>query len=206
MTEEKRPGHFNRGTVWGRVASLEEEISTKKTPYINFTIETPNELYGNIKTYGRLWKQKAEDFLAYHKQHPFAAYKFIGFFGQYESAGKVRSNFTFTQWQPYDGSEFRTAFVLVGEVVATEKEDGDGMIRMIIARPAGEGYEVSEEPFEVYTLKPESVDELHIGDIIKAKRYLRYKLAEDEFGDTPENSIVKPYVMDLKILWTKEAF
>ena len=66
---------------------------------------------------------------------------------------------------------FRTAFILVGEVMATEKVDDDGKISLHISRPGGEKfdgekYKDTEEDFEVYTLNAQAVDGLNEGDII----------------------------------------
>ena len=55
--------HFNAGNVWGRVAEIKDETSTKKTPYLQILIEAPSEEYGNVKVYGRLWgKEKITAF------------------------------------------------------------------------------------------------------------------------------------------------
>src|SRR5512139_2188767 len=110
--------HYNNGNVWGRVSAVKREHSQeRRTPYLAITVECPNEMFGNLRTYGRLWgEDKINAFIDYHKSHPGQVYRFQGFFSQYEKDGARYSNYTFFNWQSADVKEFRAAFVLVGEV------------------------------------------------------------------------------------------
>jgi hypothetical protein len=209
MTEEKEYKHYNSGHVWGRVAAAEEKAAeVTGTPYLAITLECPNEMFGNIKTYGRLWgRKKVERFMAYHKDHPGMAYHFQGFFSQYEKDNQPLWNYTFFQWTPFTSSEFRVAFILVGEIVRTVKTDADGIIFLYLEREGTGDREPVKEDFQIFTLNAQEVDGLEPGMIIKAKGVLRYKEAEDFFGDTPEGK-VRPYIMELKTLGAtgKEPF
>jgi hypothetical protein len=119
MSERKSVQYFNRGVVWGRVSGIKhDKAEGTGTPFLAITIETPNELYGNIRTYGRLWgRDKIAAFEDHHKKHPGEAYRFEGFFDQYEKGDERYSNYTFFQWQHLpDGFEYRAAFVLTGTI------------------------------------------------------------------------------------------
>lgn len=197
--------HFNAGHVWGRVSKVKEERSNSGTPYLSIELECPNEMFGNVKTYGRLWGQeKIEAFMAFHKQHPGSAYHFQGFFSQFDKdEGKRYSNYTFFSWQQIEGKEFRAAFVLTGEVNATETTaDGDGKLSLHLVREGQGSYKDIEEDFEVYALNAQQVTSLPDWTMVQVKGVLRYKEAEDYFGGTSSGP-VRPYVMELKVIETK---
>lgn len=188
--------HFNAGNVWGRVAEVEKKYSEGAgTPYAAITIEAPNEMYGNIKTYGRLWgRDKVDAFIDHHKKNPGAAYRFQGFFSQYEKDDTVRSNFTFFSWQAIDTKEFRATFVLVGEV---EEIDGD-RIGLYLSRPGMNGREDTEEHLVAYALNRKDLQGIEVGETVEVKGVLRYREAEDYFGGAPEGKVL-PYFMALKV-------
>jgi hypothetical protein len=211
--------HFNLGNVWGRVASVEKKTSHGKTPYLAVQVECPNSLYGNIKTYGRLWgEDKINAFFDYHKAHPGSAYRFRGFFSQYDKEeGKRYSNYTFYSWEVFTGGEFRAAFILVGEVTAIETSSsssreghtsespplrggvGEGEVKLslhLIREGQGDHRDI-EEDFEVYCLNAQEAAGISEGDIVHVKGVMRYKESEDYFGGSPQGH-VKPYVMEIK--------
>lgn len=193
--------HFNAGFVWGRVAKAKKEFSHSGTPYLTIEAECPNEIFGNIRTYGRLWgEDKIDAFLDYHKKHPGAAYKFQGFFSQYDKDEGTRySNYTFFAWQPVEGKEFRATFVLTGAVTGAEKTpDNDGKLYLSLTREGSGDYKDINEDFEVYTFEPQKIDGLNEGDLVQIKGVLRYKEAEDYFGASSSGS-VRPYVMEMKV-------
>lgn len=203
--------HFNAGFVWGRIAKVKKQYSHSGTPYLTIEIECQNELFGNIRTYGRLWgEEKIDAFMDYHKQHPGAAYRLQGFFSQYDKEEGTRySNYTFFSWQPVEGKEFRATFVLTGEVTAAEKTpDNDGKLYLSLTREGSGDYKDINEDFEVYTLEPQKVDGLNHGDLVQVKGVLRYKEAEDYFG-AASSGPVRPYVMEMKVFapeTTQEVF
>lgn len=185
--------HYNGGNVWGRVAECKLQKSESGTPYLSIQVECPNETYGNVKTYGRLWgKDKTEAFLSYHKAHPGSAYRFRGFFSQYSKNGATYSNYTFFEWQPIDGTEFRAAFVLTGEVVENLV---DSLVLRVI-RQGGEGYDDIQEEFSVHALNDQDFRGLKAEDTVQVKGTLRSKEGEDYFG-SPSGEI-RPYVADIK--------
>lgn len=199
---EKELKHYNAGHVWGRIAGIVDKYSGEGTPYLAITVECPNDMFGNVKTYGRLWGQeKIDRFQADIKANPGAMWKLQGFFSQYDKGADRLSNYTFFTWQIATAKELRAAFVLVGEVVRTEKADEGGLIYLFISREGSGQYEGKsiDEDFQVYMLNAQEVDGLHPESIIKVKGVLRYREAEDYFGDLPEGK-VRPYVMDMKVL------
>lgn len=191
--------HFNLGNVWGRVASVEKKISQGKTPYLAVQVECPNSLYGNVKTYGRLWgEDKINAFFDYHKSHPGSAYRFRGFFSQYDKEeGRRYSNYTFYSWEVFTGGEFRAAFILVGEVTAIETKDEEPKLSLHLIREGQGDHRDVEEDFEVYCLNAQEAAGISEGDIVHVKGVMRYKESEDYFGGSPQGH-VKPYVMEIK--------
>lgn len=191
--------HFNQGNVWGRIAGFKEKETERKTPYLTLQIECSNELYGDVKAYGRLYgRDKIEALLTYHKKHPGAAYRFIGFFTQYDqSEGKRVSNYTFFNWLPFNGMEFRSAFILVGAVTAVENLGIEGKIYIHITRQGGEGYDDTEEDLEVYTLNAQEINGIQDGDIIQAKGMLRSREPSDVFGGS--GGEIRPYSMQTEV-------
>ncbi len=189
--------HFNLGNVWGRVASCKKEKSTRDTVYLQIQVECPNELFGNVKTYGRIWgKDKVEAFLDFHKKHPGQAYRFKGFFSQYDKEeGQRYSNFTFTNWQPIDGSEFRAAFILTGEITSLSTEAPEGKICLHLIREGQGDYRDIEEDFEVYTLNEQEIAGLQEGQVVQVKGLMRAREPEDYFG-CPSGKI-KPYLKEI---------
>jgi len=190
--------HFNAGHVWGRVAEIKEETSTKKTPYLQILIEVPNENFGNVKVYGRLWgEEKITAFKAHHQAHPEESYHFRGFFNQYEKGGVRYSNYTFYDWNAANGKEYRATFVLVGDVTKTEAVDGEGKIYLYLLREGQKGYKDMEETFEVYIGTPDDLAMMQPGMMIEIKGLLKTKEPEDFYGAPAEDNTVKPYVMFL---------
>ena len=98
--------------------------------------------------------------------------KYLGFFSQYDKDGKRNSNFPFFSWSPSDAKEYRAAFVLVGEVRGTSKADGDGKLLLHLVREGKNGYEDTEEDFEVYTLNAQEVNGIEDGALVEAKGVL----------------------------------
>jgi hypothetical protein len=193
--------HFNRGFVWGRVVSLKKEYSRGGTPYLAIQVECPNEMHGDIKTYGRLWnEEKINAFLDYQKAHPGQAYRFQGYFSQYDKDEGLRySNYTFISWVPVDHKEFRATFILLGEITATEAKDGEGKLYIHLLREGGEGYKDIEEDFEVYFPNTQDISGIEEGSLIKVKGLLMRREPEDYFGDS-SSSPVKAYVKEHKII------
>jgi len=189
--------HFNLGNVWGRVAGVKRETSSHKAPYLAITLECPNELFGNVKTYGRLWgEQRIEDFLGHFKAHPGQTYRFRGFFSQYTKRDRVYSNYTFFSWEPVEGKEYRASFVLVGEVTHTSSDGQDGVLCLHVVREGKNGHDDVEEDFEVRTLNTQDVHGLD-GDIVEAAGMLRAREPEDIYGR--RSGDIKPYAMDVKV-------
>lgn len=195
--------HFNAGFVWGRIAKLKLDRSdVKGTPYLSIELDCPNELFGNVRAYGRLWgAEKIDALIDFHKGHPGAALKLQGFFSQYDKDEDTRySNYTFFSWQPVEGKEFRATFVLTGEVTGTENmPDGDGLIHLYLVREGKGSYEDAKEVFQVFTLDIKKLEGLGDGALVQVKGVLRYKEAEDYFGAAPSGP-VRPYVMEIKVL------
>lgn len=193
------PKHYNSGNCWGRVASVKKEHSHTGAPYLQIQVECPNSLFGNIKTYGRLWgEEKVNAFLDHYKQHPGSAYRFRGFFSQYDKESGVRySNYTFYSWEVFTGGEFRTAFILVGEVTAIETKDGEAKLYLHLLREGQGDHKDIEEDFEIYCLNAQEASGISEGDIIHVKGVMRYKEPEDYFGGSLSGQ-VKPYVMEIK--------
>lgn len=191
--------HFNLGNVWGSVSEITKKKTISGKPYLQIEIECPNELYGNVKTYGRLYgEQKVGAFIDFHKSHPGQAYRFKGFFSQYDKEeGKRYSNYTFFSWQPIETREFRAAFVLTGEVTAIATEGEEGKICMHLLRKGQGSYQDIEEDFEVYTINKQEVAGIQDGQVIQAKGMLRAKEPEDCFG-MPSGKI-RPYVMEMRL-------
>jgi hypothetical protein len=198
--------HFNAGNIWGRVAEVERKYSAGGTPYLSIQVECPNSLYGNVKTYGRLWgEDKGNAFFDYHKDHPGAAYRFRGFFSQYDKEeGKRYSNFTLYSWEAFEGGEFRAAFILTGEVTAVENKDGEGKLYLHLKREGQGDYRDVSEDFEVYFPNAQDVAGISEGDTVQVKGLLRYKEPDDYFGGSPSGP-VKPYVKELKVYTAKDA-
>jgi hypothetical protein len=198
--------HFNAGNVWGRIAKVEKKHTTEGTPYLSVQVECPNSLYGNVKTYGRLYgESKVDAFFDYHKAHPGAAYRFRGFFSQYDKEeGKRYSNYTFFSWEVFDGGEFRAVFILTGEVTAVETKDGEGKLYMHLTREGTGTYQAMEEYFEVYTPNAQEIAGISAGNTVQVKGMLSYKEPEDYFGGSPQGP-VKPYVKELKVYKTEGA-
>lgn len=192
--------HFNSGNVWGRVASVERKYSQSGTLYLAIQVECPNSLYGNVKTYGRLWgEEKINAFFDYHKSHPGAAYRFRGFFSQYDKdEGRRYSNYTFFSWEVFDGGEFRAVFILTGEVTTIEQKDGEGKLYLHLTREGTGDYRDMREDFIVYTPNAQDVAGVSEGDTVQVKGVLSYKEPEDYFGGSPSGP-VKPYVKTMKV-------
>jgi hypothetical protein len=198
--------HFNSGNVWGRVASVEKDYSRGGAPYLSIQVECPNTLYGNIKTYGRLYGQnKIDAFFDYHKSHPGAAYRFRGFFSQYDKEEGLRySNYTFFSWEVFEGGEFRAVFILTGEVTAVETKDGEGKLSLHLTREGTGDYQDVREDFIVYTPNVQDAAGISDGDTVQVKGVMSYKEPEDYFGGSPQGP-VKPYVKELKVYKTEGA-
>lgn len=176
-----------------------KRILQRRDAVLAIQIECPNSLYGNVKTYGRLWgEDKINAFFDYHKSHPGSAYRFRGFFSQYDKEGARYSNYTFFSWEVFDGGEFRAVFILTGEVTAIETKDGEGKLYMHLIREGQGDYRDVEEDFEVYTLNPREIAGISEGDVVQVKGVLSYKEPEDYFGGAPQGP-VKPYVKQLKV-------
>ena len=190
--------HFNMGNVWGRVAGIKLEKSNNDKPYLAIQLECGNELHGNVKTYGRLWGQdKIDAFLDYFKKNPGTAFRFKGFFSQYDKEEGLRySNYTFFSWLPYEGKEFRSSFILVGELTAIEKINGEGKLHLHLNRECQGNYKDIEEDFEVYTFNSQDIDGIEEGALIEVAGFLRAKEPEDAFGRA--SGAIKPYVMEIR--------
>lgn len=192
--------HFNSGNVWGRVASVEKQYSHSGTPYLAIQVECPNSLYGNVKAYGRLWgEEKISAFFDYHKEHPGSAYRFRGFFSQYDKEEGVRySNYTFFSWEVFTGGEFRAVFILTGEVTAVETINGEGKLSLHLVREGQGDYRDVAENFEVYAANPQDAAGIPEGALVQVKGVMSYKEPEDYFGGSPHGP-VRPYVKELKV-------
>lgn len=214
--------HFNMGNVWGRVSKVKEEKADNTgTPYLSIEIECANELYGNVKTYGRLWgridnREKLDAFLFHYKNNPGCAYRFKGFFSQYDKDENQRfSNYTFFSWEAIAQHEFKAAFVLVAEVLAIEKEycypADKALEKMGINREKGKyeqkislhlvregtgNYPDITEDFIIYAFYPQQVDGIEDGDIIEAAGFLRAREPEDDFGRAVGK--IMPFAMEIK--------
>lgn len=208
--------HFNMGNVWGRVAKVELEHSEGKgTPYLSIQVECGNELYGNVKTYGRLWGQKEDmskidAFMDYYKKNPGSAYRFKGFFSQYDKDENRRySNYTFFAWEAVNGKEYRAAFILVGEVTAIEKETPQGQqtaetaIHLHLVREGQGSYKDNEEDFVVYAFTPRELDGIEDGDTIECAGLLRAREPEDDFGR--QTGRIMPFAMEIKKRQNQDA-
>ena len=55
------------------------------------------------------------------------------------------SNYTFFSWEVFDGGEFRAAFILTGEVTATETKNGEGKLYLHLVREGTGNYQDKEE-------------------------------------------------------------
>ena len=183
--------------MWGRIAGCKKKYSGRDTVYLQIQIECPNELFGNVRTYGRLWgEEKVSAFLDYHKKHPGQVYRFKGFFSQYDKEEGLRfSNYTFTSWQPMNCNEFRAAFVLTGEVTSVSVEGPDGKICLHLLREGQGDYKDIEEDFEVYALTAQEIVGINKGQVIQVKGVMRAREPEDYFG-VPSGKI-KPYVKEI---------
>lgn len=198
--------HYNSGSVWGIIKSVQQKKSKGNgTPFLNIEIKCDNEIYGNIRTFGRLWKkERIKEFNAFYKKHPKEAYYFRGFFNQYSRDNITYSNYTFFDWKPFDGSEFKASFVLVGDVSSTDTVDDRGILSLHLSRPGAAGFNGSEENFELYTLNAQEIDGINDGSTIKTKGYLRYKKGMDSFGE--QSGEIKPYVMDISFDKSEDPF
>jgi hypothetical protein len=191
------------GNVWGRpIGEMKREKSEGGKEYLIIQIECPNELYGNVRAYGRLWgTAKIDAFLDFFKKNPGSSYRFRGMFSQYDKEEGTRySNFTFYAWEAISGKEFRASFVLTGEVTAVKTLDieNEGEIYLHLFREGQGDYRDIEEDFEIYTLNAQDIAGLHEGDTIEVSGLLRAKEPEDYFGKP--NGSIKPYVMgEIKI-------
>jgi len=189
---------FNLGNVWGRVSGVKHKKTDKDRPYLQVQVECANELYGNVKAYGRLWgDDKITSFIDHFKQHSGAGFRLTGFFSQYDDPdGRRLSNFTFFKWAPFEGSEFRASFILAGEVTDIKNEEGEGIIQLHLIREGKEGYKDNEESFRIYTLNAKDASGLKPGAFIQIKGLLRAREPEDYFG-LPSGQ-VKAYAMEIK--------
>lgn len=190
--------HFNMANVWGRpTGDMKRTFSDGGKEYLIIQVECPNELYGNVKAYGRLWgTEKIDAFLDFFKKNPGATYRFRGMFSQYDKEEGVRySNFTFFSWEEVKGKEFRAAFVLTGEVTAVKllDDEGEHKIYLHLFREGTGGYKDIEEDFEIYTLNGDVIAGVQAGDTIEAGGLLRAKEPEDYLGR--QRTAIKPYVM-----------
>ncbi len=199
-TTAKKYRHYNAGHVWGRVSGIREEVSEGKNyPYLSIQVECPNELYGNVKTYGRLCgEHKINAFLDYHKQHPGSAYRFFGMFSQYDKTDDMRlSNYTFHNWLPINGLEFRATFVLVGEVRATRILEDCGWLHLHIHLEGKKGYSDKEADFEIYAVDSQMVSVLKAGQTVYVKGMMKSKDKEGYFGET--TGLIRPYAEDIDV-------
>ena len=206
--------HYNSGHVWGRVVNAEEKSGKVRegnkrktgTPYLSLEIQCPNDVYGDITTFGRIWgRKKIDEFLALYRRDTAAAYHLQGFFSQYTREAKVLSNYTVFKFSTSAQSDFRAAFILVGEVLSTGCEEEMGVINLHVLREGSEGYEDMEEEFKVYTLNAQEVHGLNQGDALKVKGVLRYPEELDHYGDNTGGT-VRPYVMEMQTIEKEEAF
>lgn len=198
MSKQQPAKHFNMANVWGRpIGEMKRERSTGKKEYLIIQIECPNELYGNIRAYGRLWgTDKIAAFLDHFKKNPGSAYRFRGMFSQYDKEEEVRlSNFTLYGWEAISGNEFRASFLLTGIVTATQtlEHENEGVIFLHLFRQGQGSFQDIEEDFILYTLNAQDVAGLQEGDTIKVKGLLRAKEPEDYFGE--KNGTIKAYIM-----------
>jgi hypothetical protein len=193
--------HYNAGHVWGRISHF-KETKTKRgkgVPYLRLQIECANELYGNVKAYGKMFgKDRFTALLDHYKKHPGSAYRFRGFFSQYDDdEGRRLSNYTFFEWNPFEGSEYRASFILAGQVEATGKKDGEGTLVLNVVRKGQGGYSDIDEEFTVWTFNAQEVAEISEGDRVHVKGLLRAREGEDMFGEMSSN--IKPYVMEMRV-------
>jgi len=190
--------HFNSGNIWGRVLEAKAEKSEKGTSYISLLIECPNEKYGPVKVYGRLWNQdKINKFNEAYKTNPGAIFRFRGFFNQYEKDGKVNSNYTLYDWQITSGlvheeTPLRAAFVIVGTISKAEKIEEEGKICVKCLREGRDGYADVEENFELWIQTGKDCEDYQPGDLVEIKGLLRTKDPEDFFG--APGGIIRPYI------------
>lgn len=190
---------------------MEKLYSHNGRPYLAIQVECPNSLYGNVKTYGRLWgEEKINAFFYYHKEHPGAAYRFRGFFSQYDKEEGVRySNYTFFSWEVFEAGEFRAGFFLRGEVTGVEMKDGEGKISLYLVREGDGDYSDVTGNFEVYTLNgytlnAHDVAGIPVGSTLEVRGVIKYKEPEDYFGGPPSGP-VRPYVKTLKVYKPEET-
>lgn len=191
---------FNLGNVWGRVAGVQKKKTDNEQEYLRIQVECANELYGNVKAFGRLWgKEKIEAFIDHFKKHPGATYRFKGFFSQYDDReGRRLSNFTFFDWMPFEGTEFRASFVLSGTIMDTHQdEESEVTISIHLSREGKDGYKDTEEEFKVYAFTASEASGVKAGDFIQVKGLLRAREPEDYFG-MPSGAI-KAYAMEIRI-------
>lgn len=187
--------HYNLGIVFGRLSKLERKKTKRGKPYMLLQLEIPESGY---TMYGRVWgEERIQKILSLlHKDGSLmmgTPLKCKGFFSQYRKGGTCYSNYTFYECELYKGKDFRSVFVLTGDVAGIEKVENELMINLSITRN-GIGEESVEEEFELF-LDSSLCDELRMNDTVSLKGDIR---AMEDYW-TGELSVM-PYVREVKVV------
>ena len=176
--------HFNAGNVWGRVLELKQESSTNGTPYLMISLDCAGK-HGTVRAYGRLFgKEKTENLVDFHEDHPGAMLRFRGYVGQYtkEGTADILTNFTFYAWEEAPGQTARAAFVLVGEVTDIAAIGDRWRVNLHLSREGKGNRDNQEEDFCLWGIDGSLFEGMLKGQLVELKGYMQQGEGEDDFG------------------------
>lgn len=205
MAEKKRK-HFNKAIVFGSVlATPEIKYNQNGKPFTSFQLQCPNDLHGNVRPYGKIWGDRAENFV--EEISAGDKIRLDGNLQQYtktseEGPEEVMSNFTFFSWRPCtekEAKELRAVFVLVGEVVAidTVKEEETEYLAVSVSiyREPTEDREEREEIYLLYAELGKGIPVLLPGVTVNISGVMEQ--AENYFG---QGGKMRPVIKELKVI------
>jgi hypothetical protein len=192
----KAQKHFNSGNIFGKVLEYEKKTSAGDKDFISLKVNVSGARSGSVHAYCRIWGAEAcTAFLLEHRTNPNTAFYLKGFYGQYRNErNEWLSNFTIFHWEARDQVEPRAVFILRGVVdIAAPTTDGGQRLILKVQRTDN-----PEEVFELWCAGEQLLDEVHSGDFLEVKGYVRQAETEDEFGGS--SGPIRAYVHGLRAL------
>lgn len=205
MAERRK--HFNRATVYGSLLKTPEILYTQAgKEYCSFLLQCPNDLHGNVRVYGKIWGDRATQFVGEAKAG--TKLRLEGVLQQYQNEeDQTITNFVFFNWRPCtekESRELRAVFILVGRVESVDPaagEEGADPVHWEVA--LGFEQEATEERqarAETYFFRAEKLGALGISEALEEKTVQLsgvLEQPEDYFGNKQPT---RPMIKELKIV------
>lgn len=206
---ERKRRHFNKATVFGSLLKKPELLTTEQSgkEYASFQVQCPNDLHGNVRTYGKIWGEKAAAFCGAVKAGE--KLRLEGVLQQYTNdQEQLVTNFVFFNWSPCtqkQAKELRAVFILVGEVtgVSEASSDEEGRhrdqweVELLFEQEETEERQARSETFLFLAEKAGSlgISEELIGKTVQISGALEQP--EDYFGNKKPT---RPMIKEIKVV------